>query len=80
MIKLNINKAKTHLSEYLNQLSEKGVIILCKRNVPIAEVRPITAPISKPRPVGLEKGRFEVGSEFFDPLPEDVIEGFTNPK
>ena len=26
--------------------------------------------------MGLDKGRFEVGPEFFEPLPDDVIEGF----
>ena len=80
MIKLNIHEAKTHLSRYLEQLNEKGVIILCKRNVPIAEIRPIVSPNSTLRPIGLEKGKFRVDSEFFDPLPKEILDGFGNPQ
>jgi antitoxin (DNA-binding transcriptional repressor) of toxin-antitoxin stability system len=41
MIKLNIHEAKTHLSRYLSRLAKGETITLCKRNVPIAEIRPI---------------------------------------
>lgn len=41
MIKVNIHEAKTHLSRYLERLSEGERIVLCKRNVPIAEIRPL---------------------------------------
>ena len=80
MIKLNIHEAKTHLSRYLDQLNEKGVIILCKRNVPVAEIRPIRSAESTPRPIGLEKGKFSVDSKFFDPLPIEIVEEFENPQ
>jgi hypothetical protein len=29
-----------------------------------------------PRPIGLAKGTFEVPREFFDPLPDDLVEAF----
>ena len=80
MIKINIHEAKTHLSQYLDKLGKNDVIVLCKRNKPIAEVRPVDTSISTPRPVGLEKGRFEVESEFFEPLPKDILEAFSNPR
>ena len=42
MIRLNIHEAKTHLSEYLQRMEKKGEpIVLCRRNVPIAEIRPL---------------------------------------
>ncbi len=80
MIRLNIHEAKTHLSRYLDQIDKSGGILLCKRNVPVAEVRAITQKESDPRPVGLEKGRFEVDATFFDALPDDVLDGFANPQ
>jgi len=43
---------------------------LCKRNIPIAEIRPIHPQKEHKRPLGLAKGDFEVGPEFFEPLPE----------
>ena len=77
MIKLNVHEAKTHLSRYLKRLEEDGeVIVLCRRNVPIAEIRPIPAKPRRPRPIGLAKGQFEVGPEFFEPLPDQILRAF----
>jgi len=79
MIKLNIHEAKTNLSRYLKYLAEGKIIILCKRNTPIAEIRPLKAKNHDLRPIGLarqEYGEFEIGPEFFEPLPEDVLAGF----
>ncbi len=76
MIKLNVHEAKTHLSRYLSQLSEGDTIVLCKRNVPIAEIRPLKPARTERRPIGLAKGRFEVPPEFIDPLPDDLLDAF----
>ncbi len=76
MIKLNIHEAKTHLSRYLPALAKGETILLCKRNQPIAEIRPITQPPGKPRPIGLAKERFTVPDTFFEPLPEDELDAF----
>ena len=75
MIRLNIHEAKTHLSRYLAGLKEGEVIILCRRNVPIAEIRPISRTPAERR-IGLAKGEFEIPPEFFAPLPDEIIEGF----
>lgn len=77
MIRLNIHEAKTHLSRYLPRLARGETIILCKRNVPIAEIRPLPkGKKAKRRPIGLGKGTFEVPKEFFDPLPDDLLRAF----
>jgi prevent-host-death family protein len=76
MIKINVHDAKTHLSRYLERVAAGEVIVLCKRNVPIAELRPLPAPRTEPRPVGLARGRFTVPDEFFEPLPDDLVEAF----
>ena len=68
-----MHEAKTHLSEYIAKLKAGDRIILCRRNRPVAEIRPIPEPASQPRPVGLGKGLAEVPESFFDPLPDDVI-------
>ena len=80
MIKLNIHEAKTHLSRYLKRLAKGETIILCKRNKPIAEIRPLLASRTTPRPMGLDVGKFKIPKEFFDPLPDDVIEAFEGVK
>jgi len=75
MIRLNIHEAKTHLSRYLAKLKHGEVIILCKRNTPIAEIRPLPAVRRKRRPIGLAKG-FKVPKAFFEPLPEELADAF----
>ena len=76
MIRINIHEAKTHLSAYLDRLAEGETIVLCKRNVPIAEIRALPTPPNSKRPIGLAKGRFEIPDRFFAPLPEDLIRSF----
>ena len=76
MIKINISEAKTHLSQYLTQLMEGETILLCKRNKPIAEIRRLPERNKKKRPIGLAKGQFKLSSDFFDPLPRELIDSF----
>jgi len=76
MIRLNIHEAKTYLSRYLERLARGETIVMCKRNVPIAEIRPLPRSRREPRPIGLDRGRFEVPAAFFDPLPDEMLEAF----
>lgn len=80
MIRLNIHEAKTHLSRYLAKLKKGEVIILCKRNQPVAEIRSIAQPVQKRRPIGLARDQFEVKQDFFLPLPEDMLREFSGHK
>ncbi len=70
MIRLNIHEAETHLPQYLDRLAAGETILLCKRNTPIAEIRPIPPERSAPRPIGLAGGTFKLPPSFFEPLPE----------
>lgn len=76
MIKLNIHEAKTHLSKYLARLAKGETILLCKRNEPIAEIRPLSARRRQPRKLGLAQGTVQIKPEFYDPLPDDVLDLF----
>ena len=76
MIKLNINQAKTHLSAYLARLRRGETIVLCKRNAPIAEIRPLPQPRTRKRPIGLAAGEFAIPASFFDPLPAELVAAF----
>ena len=75
MIKLNMHEAKTHLSRYIDRIAKGETVILCKRNVPVAEIRAIHGGGGRRR-IGLAKGRFEVGGDFFEPLPDEIIKSF----
>jgi antitoxin (DNA-binding transcriptional repressor) of toxin-antitoxin stability system len=70
MIKANIHAVKTHLSRYLARVAAGDTVVICNRNVPVAEIRPVAARRTTRRPVGLARGRFEVPPAFFEPLAE----------
>ena len=76
MIKLNIHEAKTNLSRYLSRLAKGETITLCKRNVPVAEIRPIAPDRKERRPIGLAKGTFKVPKKFHEPLPDKIVNDF----
>ncbi|MGH7821672.1 MAG: type II toxin-antitoxin system Phd/YefM family antitoxin [Candidatus Binatia bacterium] len=76
MKKVNVQEAKTHLSRYLERVEKGETIILCRRNEPVAEIRPLRRPRAKPRPLGLAKGRLRIPRSFFEPLPEDTLRAF----
>ena len=77
MITINVQEAKTHLSRYLDEVAKGESVILCKRNKPVAEIRPIMGRISEKRPIGLAKGTFVVPASFFEELPEETISLFS---
>ena len=76
MIRVNISELKMHLSRYLNHLGEGETMILCKRNKPIGEIRLLPQPMKARRPLGLDKGKVKLRKEFFDPLPQDLLDLF----
>lgn len=76
MISINIHEAKTQLSKYLAKLRPGERILICKRNVPIAELRALPRDSSIPRPIGLAKGKLSVSKTFCEALPDDVLEDF----
>jgi antitoxin (DNA-binding transcriptional repressor) of toxin-antitoxin stability system len=69
MTSINIQQAKTHLSRYAKRVKAGETIVLCERNRPIAEIRPIPSTRKKVR-LGLFKGAFRVPDDFNDPLSE----------
>lgn len=73
MLRINIHEAKTHLSRCLEDVGKGETIIICNRNRPVAEIRPVPAHRKTPRPVGLAKGVFQVPDTFFDDLPGEEI-------
>lgn len=81
MIQINIHDVKTHLSKYIKLLISGEEILLCKHNIPIAKIVPISKTASGlKRPIGLAKGEFEVPKSFFDPLPDEILNSFSGEK
>jgi antitoxin (DNA-binding transcriptional repressor) of toxin-antitoxin stability system len=67
---ININEAKTHLSGYARRIRKGERFILCDRNKPFAEIRPLPTDSHGRRPFGLARGHLHVPDDFNDPVPE----------
>ena len=78
MVRLNIHHAKTHLSEHLDRLErgEEDVVVICRRNAPIAELRAIPRRSTTPRPICRKDPRFRVPDSFFEALPDEFVAAF----
>ena len=74
--RLNIDEAKTDLSDHIARLNPGDRIVLWRGNHPVAEILPIEEPADTPRPVGLGKGLADIPESFFDPLPEEMLDLF----
>ncbi len=76
MIMVNIFEAKAKLSDLLDRAASGERILICKRNQPVAELRPIAARRQAPRPIGQARDLLTVPAAFFDPLDEADVEAF----
>jgi antitoxin (DNA-binding transcriptional repressor) of toxin-antitoxin stability system len=80
MNRINIHEAKAQakaqLSKHLRKLERGERLLLCRRNVPIAEIRALPAKRDVPRSIGLAKGLFVVPASFLDPLPDELLAAF----
>jgi antitoxin (DNA-binding transcriptional repressor) of toxin-antitoxin stability system len=77
MTTINLHEVKSRLSHYARLVKAGETIILCDRNKPFAEIRPLvvpTKPASK-RQLGLMKGMCPMGPEFFA-ADEEVTRDF----
>jgi antitoxin (DNA-binding transcriptional repressor) of toxin-antitoxin stability system len=71
--RLNIHEAKTHLSRELARLAPGEVIVICKNNEPVAELRALPKRLQRRRPWGIDRGVFAVPSDFNEPLLDEAL-------
>jgi prevent-host-death family protein len=69
---VTVHQAKTTLSRLLQKASNGEEVIIARGSKPVAKLVPIGEVKGQRRP-GSWKGKLEVGSEFFDPLPGDEL-------
>ena len=73
---VNLQDAKTHLSRYLDAVEDGEVVVLCRHNKPVAEIRSIASADQGKPEFGIYDG-FGVSDSFFEPLPDDVLSAFS---
>jgi antitoxin (DNA-binding transcriptional repressor) of toxin-antitoxin stability system len=83
-----MHQAKTQLSKLVERAlaGEEVILTRGRRRVPTAKLVPLgpTFPAGEvtsfpkfkggKRPIGLYKGQFDIGPEFFEPLPDEELE------
>jgi prevent-host-death family protein len=71
---VNLHEAKAHLSELLDRVEAGETVVICRRNKPVAELKPVPpSGLAEPRPIGLAKGTGRVLPSFFEPLDEELL-------
>lgn len=73
--KVNIHEARTRLSALVDKVAEGESVLICRRNVPAAELRPVPKARRTRRPIGLVPG-FSVPPSFIEPFPADLTDAF----
>ena len=77
---VNLQDAKTQFSRYIDRVEQGEVVIVCRHNKPVAELRPIAnKPVSIPREPGLWKGQISWKEDAFAPMGERELSDFDGP-
>jgi antitoxin (DNA-binding transcriptional repressor) of toxin-antitoxin stability system len=78
-IVINIHEAKVGLSKYLHAVEAGETVVLCRRNIPIAEIRAVIADRAiTERSLGLAPDAgTPLPASFFEELPAEFLNGFS---
>jgi prevent-host-death family protein len=72
---VNVHEAKTHLSRILEEVAAGAEVVIAKAGKPVARLVPIE-PVTRPKSLGLLRGRIAVPDDFDAPLSPDVLAEF----
>lgn len=72
MEQINIHKAKTQLSRLI---AEGREVVIARYGQPVAKLIPLKH-LKQNRAPGTAKGRIKMTDNFFDPLPDDILDEF----
>jgi prevent-host-death family protein len=75
MRQINIHKAKTHLSQLVEDAARGEEIVIAKAGKPTARLVGM-ATAQQPRRRGLLKERITIAAEFDAPLPDHILDTF----
>jgi len=70
-----IHEAKTNLSRLIEKAERGEEVVIARGKQPVVRLVPIAKQSGK-RPIGLFKGKYKIGPDFFEPLPQDEWEAW----
>ena len=71
-VTINVHAAKTQFSKLLARVIAGEEIIIARGPEPVVRLVPVATSKGR-RKLGILKGKLEVGSDFFEPLPADEL-------
>jgi prevent-host-death family protein len=74
----NIHEAKSQLSKLIDAVQQGESVIIAKSGKPVALLGPLRAAGPK-RVRGALRGQIQLGPEFDEPLPVDLLTSFEDP-
>jgi antitoxin (DNA-binding transcriptional repressor) of toxin-antitoxin stability system len=79
MSTISVQDIQRDLLTFLQRVEAGESFLVVRGEQPLAEVRPVPAPATQPRPFGLCAGQFTVPVDFDRPLPDDILKEFEGP-
>jgi antitoxin (DNA-binding transcriptional repressor) of toxin-antitoxin stability system len=76
MSTISVEDLQRDVLAFLRRVEAGESFLVVSGEQPLAEVRPVPAPATQPRPFGLCAGRFTVPPDFDRPLPEEILKEF----
>jgi antitoxin (DNA-binding transcriptional repressor) of toxin-antitoxin stability system len=76
---ISVQDLQRDLLTFLRRVEAGESFLVVNGEHPLAEVRPVPAPATQPRPFGLCAGQFTVPPDFDRPLPDDILKEFEGP-
>lgn len=72
-VTVNVHEAKTQLSRLLEAASRGEDVVIARNGEPVARLVPVA---SARRAPGLARGRGRLSPDFFEPLPDEILDAF----
>ena len=69
-MKLNLHEVKDQFSKYIEMVESGQTIVVCKRNIPVAEIRPIERKEKRIPILGSAAGSGKVSKSFRETMTE----------
>jgi antitoxin (DNA-binding transcriptional repressor) of toxin-antitoxin stability system len=76
-ITVTIPEASQQFSQLMGQVMLGEEIIICENGEAIATIKP-SPKKRQPRIAGQDKGKIFITTDFNEPLPDDILDSFTN--
>jgi antitoxin (DNA-binding transcriptional repressor) of toxin-antitoxin stability system len=76
MSTISVRDLERDLLAFLRRVEAGESFVIVNGERWLAEVRPVSAPVTQPRPYGLCAGQYSVPEDFDQPLPNEILKQF----